>query len=56
MKKKIFYIFSHQDDEIGIFPQLKKDAINNEVFIFYFTSGANKKIKKILLLQETRKA
>ena len=46
MKKKIFYLFSHQDDEFGIFPQLKKDALNNEVFIFYLTSGTNKKIKK----------
>ena len=50
MKKKIFYIFSHQDDEFGIFPQLKKDSINNEVFIFYFTSGTNKKIKKNRLI------
>lgn len=56
MKKKIFYIFSHQDDEIGIFPQLKKDAINNEVFIFYFTSGANKKIKKNTLTSRDKES
>ena len=50
MKKKIFYIFSHQDDEFGIFPQLKNDALNNEVFVFYFTSGTNTKIKKNRLI------
>ena len=49
-EKKIFYIFSHQDDEFGIFPQLKKDALSNEVFIFYLTSGTNKEIKKNRLI------
>jgi len=46
MKKKIFYIFAHQDDEIGIFAQLKKDIETNEIYIFYLTSGTNKKINK----------
>ena len=46
MKKKIFYFFAHQDDEFGIFIQIKKEIKNNELFIFYLTSGTNKKINK----------
>jgi len=46
MKKKIFYLFAHQDDEFGIFIQLKKDIEKNEPFIFYLTSGSDKKIDK----------
>lgn len=46
MKKKIFYLFSHQDDEFGIFIQLKKDAKINDTFVFYLTSGTDKNIDK----------
>lgn len=46
MKKKIFYIFAHQDDEMGIFAQLRKDIVKNDIFIFYLTSGTDKKISK----------
>lgn len=46
MRKKIFYIFAHQDDEFGIFIKIKKEAKNNELFIFYLTSGTNENIKK----------
>ena len=46
MKKKIFYLFAHQDDEFGIFIQLKKDIEKNEPLIFYLTSGFDKKINK----------
>ena len=46
MKKKVFYLFAHQDDEFGIFIQLKKDANINNTFIFYLTSGTNKNINK----------
>ena len=46
MKKKIFYIFAHQDDEMAIFIQLKKDIMENEPFIFFLTSGTSEKIKK----------
>tara|TARA_B100001057_G_C22866705_1_gene956833 strand:+ start:3753 stop:4517 length:765 start_codon:yes stop_codon:yes gene_type:complete len=46
MKKKIFFFFAHQDDEFGIFIQIKKEIKNNELFIFYLTSGTNKKINK----------
>lgn len=46
MKKKIFYFFAHQDDELGIFIQIKKEVKKNELFIFYLTSGTDKKINK----------
>ena len=37
MKKKIFYFFAHQDDEFGIFVQIKKEIKKSEQFIFYLT-------------------
>lgn len=46
MKKKIFYFLAHQDDEFGVFAQIKKDVKNNELFFFYLTSGTDKKINK----------
>ena len=46
MKKKVFYLFSHQDDEFGIFIQLKKDSKINDTFVFYLTSGTDKNIDK----------
>ena len=46
MKKKIFYFFAHQDDELGIFIQIKKEIKKNELFIFYLTSGTDEKINK----------
>ena len=46
MKKKIFYLFAHQDDEFGIFIQIKEELKKNELFIFYLTSGTDKKINK----------
>lgn len=46
MKKKVFYLFAHQDDEFGIFIQLKKDARLNNTHIFYLTSGTDKNINK----------
>jgi hypothetical protein len=51
MKKKIFYFFAHQDDEIGVFIQINKEIKKNELYIFYLTSGTDKKInnKKLYL-------
>ena len=46
MKKKIFYFFAHQDDEFGIFVQIKKEIKKSEKFIFYLTSGTDKEIDK----------
>ncbi len=46
MRKKIFYLFAHQDDEFGIFIKIKKEAKKNEIYIFYLTSGTDKNIKK----------
>ena len=49
MKKKIFYIFAHQDDEFGTFVKLEKDIKKNNTFVFYLTTGSNKKNKKMFL-------
>ncbi len=46
MKKNIFYILSHQDDEFGVFINISKQIINYNVYIFYLTSGYDKKIHK----------
>ena len=46
MKKNIFYLFAHQDDEFVVFIDIKKNLLKHNVFIFYLTSGANKKINK----------
>jgi hypothetical protein len=47
MKKNIFYLLAHQDDEFGIFIKLEEDIKNNNTFIFYLTSGEGNKIKSI---------
>ena len=49
MKKKIFYFLAHQDDEFGVFAQIKKEVKKNELFFFYLTSGTDKKINKYKL-------
>ena len=49
MKKNIFYIFAHQDDEFGVFIDIYKNLKKNNIFIFYLTNGSNKKINKYQL-------
>jgi LmbE family N-acetylglucosaminyl deacetylase len=56
MKKKIFYLFAHQDDEFGIFVQIKKEVKKNELFIFYLTSGTDKKINKNILYHRDKES
>ena len=46
MKKNIFYLLAHQDDEFGCFVKLDKDISNENTFVFYLTSGANKTVQK----------
>ncbi len=41
MKKKIIYLFAHQDDELGCFIKLDKDISNNDTYVFFLTSGGN---------------
>lgn len=41
MKKKIIYLFAHQDDEFGCFVKLDKDISNNDTYVFFLTSGDN---------------
>jgi len=47
MKKKIFYLFAHQDDEFGVFIKLKEDIKKYDTYIFYLTKGTNKKLNKL---------
>ena len=42
MKKNIFYLFAHQDDEFGCFIKLDKDILTKNTYVFYLTSGSNK--------------
>jgi LmbE family N-acetylglucosaminyl deacetylase len=46
MKKNIFYLFAHQDDEFGTFIKLEEDFKKNNTFVFYLTSGEDNMIKK----------
>ena len=49
MKKNIFYLFAHQDDEFGIFADILKKIKNNNIYVFYLTSGYKNKINKLKL-------
>mgnify|MGYP001257411063 CR=1 FL=1 len=49
MKKNIFYLFAHQDDEFGIFIDILKKIKNNNIYVFYLTSGYKDKIHKLKL-------
>ena len=46
MKKNIFYLLAHQDDEFGCFVKLDKDISNENTFVLYLTSGENKAAQK----------
>lgn len=48
MKKNIFFIFCHQDDEMGVFNHIKNSIkYNFNVYILFLTSGSiNKGINK----------
>ena len=41
MKKKIIYLFAHQDDELGCFVKLDKDISYNDTYVFFLTCGEN---------------
>ena len=46
MKKNIFYLFAHQDDEFGVFIDIEKKILDYNVYIIYLTSGYDKKISE----------
>ncbi len=47
MINNIFFVFCHQDDEMGIFNKIKTSIKQKKnVFIFFLTSGYDKKISK----------
>ncbi len=56
MKKKVYYIFAHQDDEFGVFIKLKEDIKKYDVYVFYLTKGTNKKINKSKLTNRDKES
>tara|TARA_A100000164_G_C21812083_1_gene726041 strand:+ start:216 stop:965 length:750 start_codon:yes stop_codon:yes gene_type:complete len=49
MKKNIYYLLAHQDDEFGIFIDISSKIKNNNIHVFYLTSGYKKNISKLKL-------
>ena len=56
MKKNIFYLFAHQDDEFGVFIDLYKKINDYNIYIFYLTSGYKKKISASKLLERDKES
>lgn len=46
MKKNIFYLLAHQDDEFGAYIDISSKIKNNNVYIIFLTSGYKEKIIK----------
>ena len=44
MKKNIFYLFAHQDDEFGTYIDIANKILDYNVYVIYLTSGYSKKI------------
>ena len=55
MKKNIFYLFAHQDDEFGVFIDIEKKILDYNVYVIYLTSGYDKKISESKLSKRQRK-
>lgn len=56
IKKNILYLLAHQDDEFGVFIDISKQIKNNNVYIFYLTSGYTKKISKYKLTKRDKES
>ncbi len=56
MKKNIFYLFAHQDDEFGCFAKLDKDILTENTYVFYLTNGSNQNSKKDVLSQRDKES
>ena len=52
MKKNIFYLFAHQDDEFGVFIDIEKKILDYNIYVIYLTSGYSKKISKSKLSRD----
>lgn len=56
MKKNIFYLLAHQDDEFGAFIDISDKVKNYNVYILYLTSGYTQRIKKSELSMRDRES
>ena len=56
-KQKVYYIFAHQDDEIGVFNKILDDIKKEkEVFIIYLTNGITNITKKLLSIKRKKES
>ena len=56
MKKNIFYLFAHQDDEFGVFIDIEKKILDYNIYVIYLTSGYSKKISKSKLSKRDKES
>ena len=56
-KQKVYYIFAHQDDEMGVFNKILDDIKKEkEVFIIYLTNGITNITKKLLSIKRKKES
>ena len=53
MKKNIYFLLAHQDDEIGIFQNIINENKKNRIFIIYLTKGGATKKQMLLRNRES---
>jgi hypothetical protein len=53
MKKNIFFLLAHQDDEIGIFQNIINENKKNKIFVIYLTKGGETKKQMLLRNKES---
>ena len=56
MKKNIFYLFAHQDDEFGAYIDISSKIKNNNIYVIYLTSGYKKQIIKSKLSKRDKES
>ena len=53
MKKNVYFLLAHQDDEIGIFQSIINENRNNRIFIIYLTKGGKTKNEMLVRNKES---
>ena len=53
MKKNIYFLLAHQDDEIGIFQSIINENKKNKIFIIYLTKGGETNNQMLLRNKES---
>ena len=56
MKKNIFYLFAHQDDEFGVYIDISNKIKKNNIYVIYLTSGYKNKIIKSKLSKRDKES